>query len=192
MPKNFMLIVSTIYSYLWAVCKILFGIFTLSFSFCISGANTLSFGLIKQIYLKKKEQQQNCNQAISISILLIISGILFTLYMARLFFIEHSPRYGLIVSIAIAGFAFTELGLSIYKFIKAKKSKDILLQSFRAYNLVSSSFSIVLTQIALLSATQTSGNIYNAITGVVFGICAILVGSYMYCTAKKSGRTLSK
>lgn len=179
MPKNLMLLFSTLYSYVWAVCKIVFGILTASFSFCISGANTLSFGVIKQIFLKQKDKLNNKNQALAISILLIISGVLFTAYMSRLFFVESSPKYGLILSIAIAGFAFTELGESIYNFIKAKKSQDILLQNFRAYNLVSSSFAIVLTQIALLSATQTSGNIYNAITGIVFGGFAIVVGAYM-------------
>lgn len=161
------------------MCKIFFGIFTLSFSFCISGANTLSFGVIKQIFLKRKDKPNNNNQALAISILLIISGILFTAYMSRLFFIDTSPRYGLIISIAIAGFAFAEFGLSIYKCIRAKNSQNILLQSYRAYNLVSSSFAIVLTQIALLSATQTAGNIYNAITGITLGGFSIIVGCYM-------------
>lgn len=179
MPKNFMLTVSIIYSYVWAMYKIFFGIFTRSFSFCISGANTLSFGVIKQIYLSKKNQSKHYSQALAISILLIVSGILFTAYMSRLFFIDTSPRYGLIISIAIAGFAFAEFGLSIYKCIRANNSQNILLQSYRAYNLVSSSFAIVLTQIALLSATQTVGNIYNAITGITFGGFAIIVGCYM-------------
>ncbi len=164
---------------MWAVCKIVFGIITASFSFCISGANTLSFGAIKQIFLKRKDKPNNHKHALIISILLIISGVLFTAYMARFFFVNKSPRYGLVLSIGIASFAFTEFGLSIYKFIKAKKSQDILLQNFRAYNLVSSSFAIVLTQIALLSATQTDGNIYNAITGIVFGSFAIAIGTYM-------------
>lgn len=180
--KNILLLLSVVYSYTWAICKIIFGVFTFSYFFCISGASTLLFGFIKKIYLtnyKSNDFNEKCGKSITISILLIISSSLFTFYMAKFFFVEDIQSYGLILSIAIATFSFAELGISIYNFTRAKDSQDILLQSFRGCNLSSSCFAIVLTQVALLSATQTSNNFFNGLTGVIMGSFAILIGIYL-------------
>ena len=42
------LLISLVYSFIWAVCKIIFGAFTYSYFFCISGASTL-IGLAQEI-----------------------------------------------------------------------------------------------------------------------------------------------
>lgn len=140
------------------------------------------FGFSKRLYLKnfdneiEKEKQA---KAITVSILIIISGVFFTFYMARLFFIDNSKTYGLIFSIAIAFFSFTELAISIYNFVKAKKRNDLLLKSLRGCSLASSCYAITLTQVALLSATNSTNNFYNAVTGVIFGSFVVLIGIYL-------------
>ncbi len=177
--KQLVLLISLVYNFVWAVLKIVFGAFTLSYFFCVSGASTLLFGFIKRIYLKNyqsNDESEKRAKSITISILLMISSALFCVFMARLFFIDAQQDYGLILSITIAAFSFFELGLSIHNFVKARKSNDILLKSFKGCSLASSCFAIVLTQVALLSATKTPGNLYNAITGVVFGLFALLIG----------------
>lgn len=184
------LLISVIYNFVWAVCKIVFGVFSGLYFFCISGASTLLFGFTKQVYLKHQslDNDEKVGKSITIAILLIISSALFTFYMARLFFIDDTKQYGLILSIAIATFSFTELGLSIYNFTKAKRTNDLLLQSFRGCNLASSCFAIVLTQVALLSATQSTNNNLNGLTGVILGGFSILIGVYILiqCLKKRA------
>lgn len=187
--KKIFLLFSLIYNFVWAVCKIVFGAITGLYFFCVSGGSTILLGFTKKVYLKNyktDDQTKKRNKSINIAILLLVSGALFVIYMARLFFIEESKEYGLILSIAIAAFSFAEFGLSIYNFAKARKTDDVLLQSFKGCSLVSSCYAIVLTQVALLSATGTSGSLYNAIVGVVMGGVALLIGLYLLIKAAKS------
>ena len=124
--KQIVLLVSAAYNFVWAICKILFGVFSFSYFFCVSGATTLLFGFIKRIYLKNNtnsDTSEKIGKSITIGILLIVSSALFTFYMGRLFFISEIKNYGLILSISIATFSFAELGISIYNFIQAKKVK---------------------------------------------------------------------
>lgn len=185
--KNIVLLLSLIYNFVWAACKIIFGFINFSYFFCVSGISTLLFGFMKKIYLKNfniDNFYERKKKSISISILLIVSSSLFTFYMARLFFIPTISNYGLITSITIAAFSFTELGLSLHNFLKSKKSNDPLLQSIKSCSLASSCFAITLTQVSLLSATNTSNNFYNGLTGVIFGIFAILIGIYSLVKSK--------
>lgn len=176
------LIFATIYAFVWSVGKILLGAFSAGYFFCVSGASSLLFAFVKKIYLsnyKNDDEQEKRGKSITISILIICSGVLFTFYMARLFFIDDVKRYDLIWSITIAAASFFELGFSIFNLHRAKKSQDILLQSFRGCSVASSCYAIVLTQVALLSATSTpsaSANFYNALTGVILGGVAVLIG----------------
>lgn len=188
------LLVSLIYNFVWSIAKIVFGVVMSAYFFCVSGASTMLFGFIKQIYLKTNsaDEDEKRGKSITIAILLIVSSALFSFYMARLFFLDESSNYGTILSIAIATFSFFELGMSISNFIKARKANDILLQTFRACNLASSCFAISLTQLALLSATHTPANFFNALTGVVFGAFAICIGVFMLVKAAKIGKAASK
>lgn len=180
--KNVVLLISLVYNFIWAIAKIIFGVFNFAYFFCVSGASSLLFAFIKKVYLKNYKSDDfstRRGKSITISVLLIFSCVLFTFYALRLFFISDTKEYGLITSISIATFSFTELGLSINNFIKAKKTEDILLTSFKGCSLVSACYSIVLTQVALLSATKTPANYYNALTGVIFGFISICIGVYL-------------
>ena len=189
--KNLVLHVSIIYSYVWSIFKIVFGVLTKGYFFSVSGASSLLLGFIKHVYLKNYKSDDNnekIGKSLTIGILLIISSVLFTFYMARLFFIDEQSSYGLIMSITIAAFSFFELGLSITEFVKSKKTNDILLQSFRGCSLASSLFAIVLTQVALLSATGSTNNFFNGLTGLGLGLFSVLIGIYliMNCFKKNS------
>lgn len=186
--SNLILKVSMIYNIVWAVCKIIFGAFTYSYFFCISGASTLLFGFTKRVYLKNfnnEDATEKKTKSIIILIMLIFSSLFFTIFMARLFFIQDDKSYGLILSIAIATCSFTELGISIYNFIKAQKSNDILLKSFKCCSLSQGLFAIVLTQTALFSATNTPASTNNALTGVIFGVLSITITIFVLTKAIK-------
>lgn len=195
------LIFATIYAFVWSVGKILFGAFSGAYFFCVSGASSLLFAFVKKIYLhncKNDDQAEKRGKSITISILIICSGALFTFYMARLFFINDVKQYDLIWSITIATASFFELGISIFNLYRAKQSKDILLQSFRGCNVASSCYAIVLTQVALLSATNTSqavASFYNALTGVILGGVAVVIGVVLLifvCKKEINCKPLSK
>lgn len=185
---HIVLLSSLVYNFVWAVCKIIFGVFTKGYFFCVSGASTLLIGFVKRVYLKnyyKDDFDLKKGKSITIAILIIISSALFGFYMARLFFIDSITEYGLIMSISIATFSFGELGFAIYNFVKARKNKDILQQSFRGCSLASSCFAITLTQVALFSAMETPANNLNALTGIIASALAILIGVYLLVKALK-------
>lgn len=185
---NIVLLISLIYNFVWAICKILVGVFNQLYFFSISGASTLLFGFIKRVYLKNYKNDdvdERIGKSITISILLMVSSALFAFYMARLFFISETKQYGIIMSIAIATFSFVDLVLSIFNYVKVKESNDILLISFKECSMVSSCYAITLTQVALLSATQTPANFYNALTGTILGVLSICIGLHIFISALK-------
>lgn len=50
--KKIFLKLSLIFNFVWAVCKIIFGVVTFSYFFCVSGASTILFGFVKKVYIK--------------------------------------------------------------------------------------------------------------------------------------------
>ncbi len=169
-----------LYNFFWAIGKILFGVFMQTYIYCISGAYTLLLGFSKKIFVSNHNVDKEIDietKSLIIGILLTISGIAFGIYMGGLYIWQHDYDYGLIWSIAIAACSFVELGIAIYNLLKVRKKDDILLFSLRCCNIASSLFAIVLTQVALLSATGTENTyMYNATTGIIASVLVICVG----------------
>lgn len=168
-----------LYNIVWSVGKILFGIFTRAFFFSISGIYTLFIGMIKSLFYRhyqKTDIKKEFKVSIAMGVLIIISALAFVLYMARLFFIDDDMDYGTIMSITIAAFSFSELGLSIYNFVKSVKTEDMMLTGLRSCNVASGFYAIVLTQVAILSACGSGNPKGNALGGTVFGLCALAMG----------------
>lgn len=170
-----------LYNFFWSIGKILFGIFMHSYVYLISGVYTLMIAFVKKIFISNHNTKKSINPAsksIIIGSLLTAIGFVFAIYMGRLFFISRDNEYGLIWSIAIATCSFVELGIAVFNLVNAKKKNDILLFSLRCCNVVSSVFAIVLTQVALLSATGAENiSHFNAITGSIAGLISIILGS---------------
>lgn len=188
-------ITSMIYNFVWASGKILLGVLTGAYFLCISGTNTLLIGFIKKTYVsnsKENDQTLKSNKSLIIAVLLLITGILFTLYMCRLFFLKDSQEYGLILSISIATLSFFELGFAIYSLVQVSKTDDILLFSYKCCSLATSGFAIVTTQVALLSACKTNTPVYNAITGTVFGLISIIIALILMQKIKAYNNTNKK
>lgn len=181
-------LITMIYNFVWAVAKIVSGIVVRGFFLCLSGASTLLLGFSKKTFYTNhnKDDINPYTKSKIIAILIMILSAVYCIYTARLFFVENTTNYGMILSIAIATFAFVELAISIYNLKSTSGKGDILLTSLRCCNLVSSFFALVLTQFALLSATGTPNRSYfNAITGVIFGALALVVGLVLLIVAIK-------
>lgn len=170
-----------IYNIVWSVAKLLIGIVSGAFFFAISGIHTLFTGIIKSVFFKnyrKADGVREVKASRAMGILTMISAVAFTAYMARLFFVSDDSSYGEITSIAIAAFAFGELGMSIGGFVKSRKKEDLMLSALKGSKMASGFYAIVLTQTAILSAKGNTGvGPFNALSGVIFGFCAFVVGA---------------
>lgn len=150
---------------------------------CVSGVYTFCIAVCKGIFFRHYGGQDpvaSARKAMFIGMLIILSGLAFALYMARLFFFPRQDSYGTILSIAIAAFSFYDLIAALCRYRKAVATSDILLSALRTSNIAGGLFSIVLTQVAILSAQNTQDySFYNAVSGVVFGVLAMLSGTIL-------------
>lgn len=177
-----------VYNFFWAIGKILFGIFKMTYLYVFSGTYTLLLGFSKKIFItnhsKTTESINKETKSIVIGVLILIAGVAFAIYTGLFFIFPKEFHYGMIWSIAIAACSFVELGIAIFNLFRARKKKDILLESLRCCNFVSALFAIVITQVAILSFTQTPNSaMYNAITGIIAGVLAIIVGTILIINA---------
>lgn len=182
---NFYSTTSMIINFIWATGKFVFGILMRSYFLCVSGGYTFCIGLCKQVYLKgQKKNLDHINQIRYlnfIGIILMIASFFYTIYMSKLFiWPENSRNYGIILSITIATFSFTNLFFAIRGLIKIGGKNDFLLVGLKAVKLATAFSSIVLTQVCLLEACRTATDeinysFYNAITGTVCGILCVVI-----------------
>lgn len=165
---------------IWSVGKMLIGIISGAYFFAVSGVHTLLVGIIKSLFFKnyaKSDAAREVYVSRTIGALIVASALAFALYSARLFFVEETDSYGVIPSIAIAAFSFGELGVSIVGFVKSRKKEDLMLSALKGSKIASGFYALVLTQTAILAAQGESGvSKYNALSGVIFGLCALIVG----------------
>lgn len=172
-------------NYLLAVGKFIIGIFSLSFFLVASGFYSTGMALSRGVYLKgyeKDDELDKIKKYIMIGVILLASGILYSIYMFRFILTDYVLNLGLIIPIAIATVAFTELVVSIVSFFKARKHKDILYKAVANINLLTAFAAIALTQIALLHSVDSNpiaSNVYNGIFGLTVGIIGIIVGIIM-------------
>lgn len=171
------------YNFLWAVGKILFGIFRLTFFYVLSGAYSILIAFTKKVFISNHRKIDHINKQVKATImgvLILISGFAFGVYAASFYIWPQQYHFGMIWSIALAACSFVELGIAIFNLSRVKKKKDILLTSLRCCNFVSALFAIVITQIAILSFTQpTHSSIWNANTGILMGVVAIGIGIFV-------------
>ena len=172
-----LVVLATIYGYLWSFIKMIIGILTGAYFYLLSGLSTFFTGLNRHIYLRSAKKEKDKIAPILIAVFLILIGLFYLLYAMRLFLIEEEIKeYPIILSITIAAFSFLELALSIYQFSINRKNKDMTVVSFRTMNLALSLFAIVNTQNALLMAQGEPNQLADGLFGVIAGGVAILLG----------------
>lgn len=82
--------------------------------------------------------------------------------------------------IGIATLAFYNITIAIIGIVKAKKDKNLTMETIKLTNLASSLISMSLTQTAILSFTTIEDMFrYNGIGGIFFGILSMIIGIYM-------------
>lgn len=170
-----------------AVVKIILGTVMMSIFFVISGFYTIGIGMSKVIYyhghsLPKEEKEVIYKHYVAMGIVLLVTSIIYILYMARLFFIESTIPYTTIMGITLALISFVEVGMAIKGLVKSNKLHEPLLQGLKLINLSSGLIAMVLTQSALLSVSDISSrvvNTSNAIIGIIMGSISAVIAGYM-------------
>ena len=84
------------------------------------------------------------------------------------------------IALVIALYTFVEFGINIKESIRLHKSKALEAKALQAVSFSSTLICFVLTQTAILSfAGEGDNSFVNALSGVVFGALASLVGLYV-------------
>ena len=171
-------LLTSLYNYAWGTIKILFGIFTLSFLYSLSGVDTIFVAIAKHIYLKNIGKDSK-KVSLFISTFIVLIGIAYLLLAISLFFLENQIKeYSIIIAITIAFFSFLDLGIAIRQFIKTPKKNSIAL-NFRILNLSLALFAIVNTQNAIFMAKGSPNNIADGTFGVIAGTLTVLAGTFL-------------
>lgn len=171
-------LLTSLYNYAWGTIKILFGIFTLSFLYSLSGVDTIFVAIAKHIYLKNIGKDSK-KVSLFISTFIVLIGIVYLLLAISLFFLKNQIKeYSIIIAIAIAFFSFLDLGIAIRQFIKTPKKNSIAL-NFRILNLSLALFAIVNTQNAIFMAKGSPNNIADGTFGVIADTLTVLASTFL-------------
>lgn len=184
---------------IWGSIKFIFAFLVKDFFWCVSGIYTLLIGISKVIYrigrlrsnyvLKKEIPYYR-----GIAICLAVGSIMYICYMARYLILDiNSTDYGTIIGIAIAVFAFVDLGIAIRNAIISNKKHDFLQSGLRLVGISSAITAIVITQIALTTTHATDGdfNKYNGIVGITAGIICFIIAIAMIINSIKKEKSLA-
>lgn len=178
--KDFRRKISMTKDFVYAAIKLGVGIYSFSFFMIINGLFSICIGWAKKIYFKGINDNEK-NPLIyfkNIALLIFFGGVIYTIYMTRLFFHPMKSNYTNITAISIATISFLELGFAIAGLVK---SNTILETALRCINLSSSFTAIVTTQIAILAFTSYADSSKpNGLLGIIFGSFIILTSLFMF------------
>lgn len=161
------------------IMKILLGIISGSISLFISSFYNIGISLAKKTTFRKNVKHTYENFYL-VGIIILVSSIFYIFYSYHVFYFGSNSKYHMYIAILIATITFTDITLALIGTIKAKKKKDLQTETVKLINLATSLISLSLTQTAILSFTvQEDMSKYNGIGGMIFGICAGLIGIYM-------------
>ena len=174
--------ISIIFNGLMAVLKFILAIFN-GFFFIVAGIiNVLVLASKLHCYLGVKYPNLKSFKYRNkmTSILLILAGVQYVIYMLRLIIFDiEIMDYGIILGITIALVSFIELSLSIKGCFNAC-GKGHYFRNIKLISLSSALTAIVLTEVALLSFSHDGdANFINGVVGSIVGVIIILIGIYM-------------
>ncbi|MGL5512226.1 MAG: hypothetical protein ACRDBM_03175, partial [Sporomusa sp.] len=122
---------------------------------------------------------------------IFLASACYVIYSIRLFYKSSTTSFPMVVGIAIACYTFVEFGINIREAWMLRKSKVLEAKALRAISLSSTLLCFVLTQTALTSLSPDSDtSFYNALSGVIFGGIAALVGAYVMIRSRLLKKTL--
>ena len=166
----------------FVVGKGLISIISVSFFMFVNALYSAGTGIARFIAVRMHTQEKG-KQVISyrcVGIIISASSICYVLYSVRMFFGGKTGDYDMYVALVIALYTFVEFGINIKEAVKLRKSKALEAKALRAISFSATLICFVLTQTAIMSFASVGDNsFYNALSGVVFGGLATLVGIFV-------------
>jgi len=162
--------------------KGILSVISVSFFMFVNALYSAGMGIARFIAVRmhtqdKKEQVKSYRY---VGIIISFSSICYVLYSIRLFFGGKTGDYDMYIALVIALYTFVEFGINIKEAIRLHKSKALEAKALRATSFSSTLICFVLTQTAIMSfAGEGDNSFVNALSGVVFGVLASLVGLYV-------------
>jgi len=162
--------------------KGIISVISVSFFMFVNALYSAGMGIARFIAVRMHTQDEK-GQVKSyryVGIIISFSSICYVLYSIRLFFGGMTSDYDMYAALVIALYTFVEFGINIKEAIRLHKSKALEAKALRAASFSSTLICFVLTQTAIMSfASEGDNSFANAISGVVFGALASLVGLYV-------------
>ena len=162
--------------------KGIISIISASFFMFVNALYSAGMGIARFVAVRmhSQEQRKQITSYRFVGIIISVSSICYALYSVRLFFGGKTGDYDMYVALVIALYTFVEFGINIKEAIKLRKSKALEAKALRAVRFSSTLICFVLTQTAIMSfASEGDNSFANALSGVVFGGLAALVGIYV-------------
>lgn len=164
--------------------KLALGLFSLSLITCVSACYTFGMASGKYLILRGslkplEKQYQYYGYA---GIMLIITSLLYSAYSLRLLVTPVTVTYDRNVALIIATFTFVEIGVGVRGVIVELKNQSLLIHGLKMINLASALVSLVLTQTAILSFSDSQTSLHprvNGLFGVLMGGCSAFLGCFM-------------
>lgn len=169
-----------------AIGKIIVGVVTGSYFFCVAGCfnfmmggakGTCLYGIIRSTKIKRLNTYIGC--------LLMLAGSVYALYMGKyILFPTESFKFTTTLAIAIAAVAFYEMGTAIYGIVNTREHTT-LYRNIKVINLASSLTAIAFAQVALLSFNDEIGGTrsqYNGVMGGIVGAICVVLGMSIILT----------
>ena len=162
--------------------KAIISVISLSFFMFVNALYSVGMGVARLVAIKMHTQDSE-KQIVSyrlVGIIICISSICYVLYSVRLFFGGKSGVYSMNVALVIALYTFVEFGINIREAFRLRKSKALEAKALRAISFSATLLCFVLTQTAIMSFAAVGDNSFtNALSGVVFGGLAALIGLFV-------------
>ncbi len=175
--------VSCLGSTLLATGKLLMGIVSLSFFTCVNAFYSYGMVAAKIVALTGVVRERNsrgqyryCRLA---ALMLISASLCYLVYTLYLYWHPSHYRYHKLTALAIAAFAFTELGVSLWGVLRERRRGLPLFHTIKTLNLASALMALVLTQRAILSIYHSPEHTAaaNALVGATMSLFATLLGA---------------
>ena len=162
--------------------KGIISVISVSFFMFVNALYSAGMGIARFIAVRMHAQDEK-GQVKSyryVGIIISFSSICYVLYSIRLFFGGMTSDYDMYAALIIALYTFVEFGINIKDAIRLHKSKALEAKALRAASFSSTLICFVLTQTAIMSfASEGDNSFANALSGVMFGALASLVGLYV-------------
>lgn len=162
--------------------KMILSIISFSFFMFVNALYSIGMAVARGVTLKMhtQDREKQIKSYRLVGIIVSIASICYVIYSVRLFFGGRTGNYGMNVSLLIALYTFTELGINIRETFRLRKSKVLQAKALRAISFSATLLCFVLTQTAIMSfASEGNNNFTNALSGVVFGGLAALGGLFV-------------